>query len=94
MNILSIKGNELFELENVKYDYDSEGKRRIVCNYSKSYGPKGSLKVVFEGFATGEVLRIKNEFTFKSLTTMFKDRRIYLQGVIFMDGQFEKSVDR
>lgn len=89
MNLLKIKGEELFDLETVKYDFDSAGNKGIVCNYSKTYGPKGSLQVVFEGFATGDVLRIKKQFSFKSLNTMFKDRRIYLRGVIFMDGQFE-----
>lgn len=95
MNLLSIKGNELFELVNVKTDYDAQGKQRIVCDYKKQYGPKGSLEVVFEGFATGDVLRIKKHFTFKSLNAMFNDRRIYLRGAIYLDGQFEdKSVQQ
>lgn len=93
MNILSLTGDDEFKLKSVVYIEDAAGKKRMCCNYEKFVGPKNSLKIVFEGYAKSDVLRVKDTYTFKSLMRMFDDRRIFLQGVLFLDGQFEdKSV--
>lgn len=94
MNILSIKGNEEFKLNTITYAADSKGKERMVCNYELYRGPKNSLRIVFEGYAKSDILRVREKYTFKSLMSMFEDRRIYLQGSMFLDGQFEKPVDK
>lgn len=93
MDILKIKGDELFTLERVSYVPDSKGVERLVCDYYLTRGPKSSLKIVFEGYAKSDILRVKKQFTFKSLMNMFDDRRIYPQGVMYLDGQFEKKPD-
>ena len=91
MRVLEIKGKEVFKLGTITRAADAEGKERMVCNYELLTGPKNSLKIVFEGYAPRDTLRVKEQYTFKSLLSMFNDRRIYLQGVIFLDGQFEKK---
>ena len=91
MHIIDIDGNDEFELESVTYLPDADGKKRIVCNYCLLCGPKGSLKITFEGFAKDDKVRIKHKFKFKILSRMFDDRRIYFQGVKFLDKQFEKN---
>ena len=89
MNLLNIKGKDLFELERVSVDADSKGEKRIVVDYVKHFGPKNSLKVVFEGFYKGDIARVKKQFTLTSLLRVFDDRRFYIQGVLFFDGQFK-----
>lgn len=89
MKVVEISGNDDFELDSIHYLPDADGKKRIVCNYSMLCGPKGSLKITFEGFAKDDKVRIKEKFKFKYLVKMFEDRRIYLQGVKFLDNQFE-----
>lgn len=91
MNIVTLKGQDKFELKQIMYLEDAEGKKRMCCNYELNRGPKGSLKIVFEGYAKRDVLRVKKTYTFKSLMTMFDDRRIYMQGVCYLDKQFEKN---
>jgi len=89
MNIITINGKDEFKLKSVTYIEDSQGKKRMCCNYELFRGPKNSLKILFEGYAKNDVLRVKDTYTFKSLMRMFDDRRIFLQGVTFLDGQFE-----
>lgn len=89
MNILNIKGTDVFKLDRVSYGCDCKGEERMVCDYKFTTGPKGSLEITFEGYAKKDTLRIKKEFTFKSLMNMFDDRRLYMKGVKFLDGQFE-----
>lgn len=91
MNILNINGNEVFKLHTITYGSDSKGKERMVCNYELYRGPKNSFKITFEGYARRDILRVRETYTFKSLMSMFEDRRIYLQGVLFLDGQFENE---
>lgn len=93
MDIVTIKGKDKFTLSSVVYTSDAKGEQRVCCNYSMLTGPKGSLKITFEGYAIKDVVRIKKEYPFKSLLKMFDDRRIYLQGVHYLDGQFEKHID-
>ena len=89
MNIITINGKDEFKLQTITYIEDAKGKKRMCCNYELYHGPKNSLKITFEGYAKGDVLRVKDTYTFKSLMRMFDDRRIFLQGVTFLDGQFE-----
>jgi len=89
MNIITINGKEEFKLKSILYIEDSKGQKRMCCNYEAFRGPRNSMKIIFEGYAKNDVLRIKDTFTFKSLMRMFDDRRIFLQGVTYLDGQFE-----
>lgn len=89
MNIITVMGDEKFKLKSVVYVEDSKGQKRICCNYELLRGPKNSLHIVFEGYAKRDVLRVKDTYSFKSLMSMFDDRRIYIQGVTYLDGQFE-----
>ena len=89
MNLLNVNGNDLFELENVTSIADANGKKRICCNYVLFKGYKNCLKITFEGYADKNTVRIKSNYKFKSLMNMFSDRRVYLQGVCFLDNQFE-----
>ena len=91
MNILNINGNEVFKLHTITYGADSKGKERMICNYELFRGPKNSFKITFEGYAKRDILRVRDKYTFKSLMSMFDDRRIYTQGVIFIDGQFNNE---
>lgn len=91
MNIVNIKGDEVFKLHTITYGSDSKGKERMVCNYELYRGPKNSFKITFEGYAKNNILRVRDQYTFKSLMSMFEDRRIYLQGVLFLDGQFNEN---
>ena len=91
MNIVTLRGKDKFKLKSVLYIEDSTGKKRMCCNYEMDRGFKNSLKIIFEGYAKHDVLRVKEEYTFKSLMNMFDDRRIFLQGVCFLDKQFEKN---
>lgn len=92
MNIISVTGKDVFNLKSIVYVEDSAGKKRMCCNYELCRGPKNSLKILFEGYAKHDVLRVKDTYTFKSLMSMFDDRRIYLQGVCYLDNQF--SLDK
>lgn len=94
MNILSLTGKDEFKLKTILYIEDKEGKKRMCCNYERFVGPKNSLSVVFEGYAKHDTLRVKDTYTFKSLMSMFDDRRIYLKGALFLDGQFSDEVDK
>ena len=92
MNIVNVKGSDEFKLKTVIYIDDAAGKKRMCCNYERFVGPKNSLSIVFEGYAKHDTLRVKETYTFKSLMSMFDDRRIYLKGALFLDDQF--SVDK
>ena len=91
MNIVNVKGSDEFKLKTILYIEDASGKKRMCCNYERFVGPKNSLSIVFEGYAKHETLRVKETYTFKSLMSMFDDRRIYLKGALFLDEQFEKN---
>lgn len=93
MHLIDIKGSEVFKLASVTIAHDSNGKERLCANYELLKGPKGSLKIVFEGYVFKNHCIIKPQYKFKSLLKMYDDRRIYLQGVHYLDGQFEKPVD-
>ena len=91
MKIIEVGGNDEFVLKSVVYVADKDGKMKVCVNYSLFVGPKNSLEMIFEGFATEEVVRVKPKYKFSSLMRMFKDRRIYFNGVKYLDGQFEKK---
>lgn len=89
MKVIDIKAEDVFTLDRVSYGSDSKGEERMVCDYVMRTGVKNSLEIVFEGYAKRDVLRVKKQYKFKSLLSMFDDRRLYFKGVVFMDGQFE-----
>lgn len=91
MNVITVTGKDVFKLKSIVYVEDSAGKKRMCCNYELFRGPKNSLHILFEGYAKHDVLRVKDEYSFRSLMSMFDDRRFYIQGVCYLDGQFEEK---
>lgn len=88
MNLIKLKPSDIFKLESVRMAEDSKGVRRLCCNYELTSGPKGSLRVMFEGYSDASYLRVKPQYPLHSLMRMFDDVRYYVQGVIFSEGQF------
>lgn len=87
---VKISGTEKFKLSSAHYIEDANGEKRICVVYKTQRGPKNTLDISFEGYSKSDMVRIKEEYSFASLMKMFDDRRIYFNGVIFLDRQFEK----
>lgn len=94
MKLLEIKGTDVFTLHTITRAADASGKERMVCNYELFVGPKNSLRIIFEGYAKSDELRVKDTATYSELCRKYNDRRIYLQGTLFLDGQFSDGVDK
>lgn len=94
MKLLDIKGTDVFKLHTITRAADAAGKERMVCNYEMFVGPKNSLRIIFEGYATGDSVFVTETATYSALLHRYNDRRIYLQGTLFLDGQFSDGVDK
>lgn len=94
MKILDIKGTDVFTLHTITKAADAAGKERMVCNYELFVGPKNSLRIIFEGYAKSDSINVTEKALYSALCRKYDDRRIYLQGTLFLDGQFDKSVDK
>ena len=94
MKLLDIKGTDVFKLHTITRAADASGKERMVCNYELFIGPKNSLRIIFEGYVTGDSLFVTEKALYSTLLRKYNDRRIYLQGTLFLDGQFSEGVDK
>lgn len=94
MKLLEIKGTDVFTLHTITRAADAAGKERMVCNYELFVGPKNSLRIIFEGYATSDTLQVTEKALYSTLCRKYNDRRIYLQGSLFLDGQFQDGVDK
>lgn len=94
MKLLEIKGTDVFKLHTITRAADAAGKERMVCNYELFIGPKNSLRIIFEGYAKSDYLGVTETATYATLCRKYNDRRIYLQGTLFLDGQFSDGVDK
>ena len=94
MKILDIKGTDVFTLHTITKAADAAGKERMVCNYELFVGPKNSVRIIFEGYAKSDSLQVTEKALYSALLRKYDDRRIYLQGSLFLDGQFSDGVDK
>lgn len=94
MKLLEIKGTDVFNLHTITRAADASGKERMVCNYELFVGPKNSLRIIFEGYAMSDNVNVTEKALYSTLCRKYNDRRIYLQGSLFLDGQFSNGVDK